>query len=81
MLTRRTNILFDETQWAILAAESKAQKTSIGELVRHAVADTYGHKDLIARRKAIFDRIIKIRPAAVRGTIDYKELINYGRKV
>jgi len=80
MLTRRTNILFDDTLWAILAAKSKSEKSSIGELVRRAVADTYGHKDVIARRKAVFDHIIRIRPAPVHGKIDYKELINYGRK-
>lgn len=80
MLTKRTNILFDNELWAVLAAASKAEKASIGELVRRAVGDRYAKVDLLARRKAAFEHILKIRPAPARGKIDYKELINYGRK-
>ena len=80
MLTKRTNILFDEQLWAVLSAASKAEKSSIGALVRRAVADRYVKNDVLARRKEVFDHIVKIRPAPVRGKIDYKALINYGRK-
>lgn len=80
MLSKRTNILFDDELWAVLLAQSKIENSSVGELVRRAVVDKYSKKEAIARRKEIFEQILRIRPAAARGKIDYKELINYGRK-
>ena len=79
MLVKRTNILFDETLWRDLSKLAKARKTSVAKLVRKAVRDTYfSDKDQEERAKAI-DEILKIRKK-FKGKIDYKELINYGRK-
>jgi len=80
MLSRRTNILFDNELWAVLLAQSKVEKSSVGELVRRAVVDKYSKKEVLARRKEAIAHILRIRPAPARGKIDYKELINYGRK-
>lgn len=63
MLTKRTNILFDEKLWEILTRLAQEKKTSVGDLVRKAV-----------------EAILRHRPTPVKGKIDYKALINAGRK-
>lgn len=79
MLTKRTNILFDENLWKTLTREAKKRKTSVGKLVRQAVEKMYARdKELEERRKAI-EHIKAIRKIS-KGKIDYKELINYGRR-
>ena len=80
MLTKRTNILFDEVLWKQLVKLSETKKTSVGQLIREAVQEKYqAAVDLEKRRQAI-DHILKIRPKPVKGKIDYKALINAGRK-
>ena len=80
MLTKRTNILFDEVLWKQLVKLSETKKTSVGQLVREAVQEKYqAAVDLEKRRQAI-ENILKIRPKHVKGKIDYKALINAGRK-
>lgn len=80
MLTKRTNILFDQELWQTLTAISQKQNISIGELVRRAVADTYSKRDILTKRKAVTRDILNMRPAPVKGRLEYKELINHGRK-
>jgi hypothetical protein len=80
MLNVRAQILFDESLWQTLNRLSKTKKTSISNLVRIAVKETYMKtEELETRRKAI-ESILKHRPAPVKGKIDYKSLINYGRR-
>ena len=79
MLTKRTQILFDEELWKQLVKISVVKKTSIGQLIREAVEEKYQKKLKLSERKALLERIEKIRPH-FKGRIDYKELINYGRK-
>ncbi len=79
MLNKRTNILFDDKLWQVLTRKAKTNKTSVGELVRKAVKQTYlGEKDQKTIAKAI-ETTKKIRKT-FKGRVDYKELINYGRK-
>ena len=80
MLNKRTQILFGEELWKTLSLLSREKKLSIGKLVRNAVEKTYMKSvDLETRRKAI-ESILKHRPAPVKGSIDYKALINAGRR-
>ena len=80
MLNVRAQILFDKTLWKTLNRVSKTKKTSISKLVRTAVEEVYMKTaELEIRRKAI-ESILKHRPAPVKGRIDYKALINYGRR-
>lgn len=80
MLTKRAQILFDESVWETLYQLSKGRGTSVANLIREAVREKYNHKiDLEQRRKAI-DSTLKHRPKPFKGKIDYKELINAGRK-
>lgn len=58
MLTKRTNILFDQELWNQLVQLSKANNKSVGELVRTAVKDTYAAKD---RQKNVKNAVDAIR--------------------
>lgn len=79
MLTKRTNILFDEKLWRELSARAKREKTSVGNLVRKAVEKAYVQNEEKDKRTKAFERILKIRKMSKK-PIDYKALINYGRK-
>ena len=81
MLTKRTNILFDEKMFASLIFLAKRRKTSIGGLVRKAVAQTYfGSKDN-QERMALFKEICQLKKGLGRlQNKEIKSLINYGRK-
>lgn len=78
MLVKRTNILFDEDLWDKLVNLAHESGKSIGKLVRKAVVETYFSDNLAEEREA-FKEILKLRKT-FKGTIDYKALINEGRK-
>lgn len=78
MLTKRTNILFDENLWKTLTAEANRRKTSVGKLVREAVTKMYVQDEELTKRKKAYEEILRIRKR-VKG-INYKEYINYGRR-
>lgn len=79
MLTKRTNILFDDLLWNQMTQLAKKRKTSVGELVRQAVSEKYLNDDKTERIKKACEAIEKTRKL-FKGKIDYKALINYGRK-
>jgi len=80
-LEKRTNILFDQELWNRLSNLSKKENRSVGELVRTAVQRTYFSDDrIVEERRKAFEHILAIRPKPVKGKIDYKEMINYGRE-
>lgn len=79
MLNKRTNILFDEEVWKKMVSEARAKNISVGELVRQAIEEKYSESMDLDQRKAVIEDIRKIRPH-FKGRLDYKELINYGRK-
>ncbi len=79
MLTKRTNILFDEELWRFLVGLAKTEKSSVGDLVRRAVRETYDREERLSRIRLAMQNIRSIRKKQ-KGKIDYKELINYGRK-
>ncbi len=78
MLTKRTNILFDERLWRLLTGRARREKTSVGKLVRLAVEKVYGHEE-VDQKNSAFEEILKIRKISKK-PIDYKALINYGRR-
>ena len=79
MLTKRTNILFDKELWNLLTNVARREKSSVGEVVRNAVKKIYSEDDLIENRKKAFRAIRAVRKRQ-KGIVDYKALINYGRK-
>lgn len=80
MLTKRTNLLFEEDLWLNLVTLAEQKKVSVGELVRQAVRTVYVDKNINQKRMAAWEKILEIRPKPYLGRIDYKGLINYGRK-
>ena len=79
MLNKRTNILFDQEMWTMLVSLAKEEDTSVGNLVRNAVAKNYMKKSKLLKRKQAIDEILKIRKI-IKGKINYKALIEDGRK-
>ena len=65
--------------WDTLTLEARKRKSSVGKLVREAVAKAYAQDEELERRKKAIEHIKKIRRIS-KGKIDYKELINYGRR-
>ncbi|PIZ46201.1 hypothetical protein COY30_00570 [Candidatus Woesebacteria bacterium CG_4_10_14_0_2_um_filter_44_9] len=83
MLTRRTNVLFDEADYATLLFMSREKNKTIGELIRSAVAKTYKSKaDVDNAGKSLKSSIqrgwrLLVNP---KKPLAYKALIEYGRK-
>lgn len=80
MLSTRVNIMFDKKTWTRLKAISKKQNATASELVRRAVHEQY-LSEVVKKRRQAFEKILEIRPIPVKGKINYKELINDGRKI
>lgn len=81
MLNKRTNILFDQELWNELTKLAKNSNRSVGELVRTAVSEHYELKDDIKKRIKKACDAIEANREKVDAKIDYKALINYGRKI
>ena len=79
MLNKRAQILFSKDLWNKLEKKSKAQKSSIAELVRKAVEKDFEEEKQLEQRKQAIEQTLMGRIIS-KGKIDYKELINYGRK-
>lgn len=79
MLNVRAQILFDKTLWNTLRYLSKTKKTSISGLIRQAVKKTYVQSEELETRRKAIEEIERIRPH-FKGKLDYKEMINYGRR-
>lgn len=80
MLAKRTNVLLDEYDHAMLVELASQSNKTIGELIRYAVKKTYkSKKNLSANEKAF--RMIRLATKGLNFSgIDYKALINDGRK-
>lgn len=81
MLVKRTNILFDDIRWKKLTELSKKKGESVGALVRAAVDGYYKLQD--DKLKVIQEACSSIekKRKKFKGKIDYKSLIEYGRKI
>lgn len=80
MLSTRVNVMFNRRSWERLKTIAKKQSCTTSELVRRAVNDQYLSKTSLERIQA-FEDILAIRPKPSTTRIDYKALINEGRKV
>lgn len=81
LLTKRANILFEDPVWSQLLTLAQAQKASVGSLIRHAVQKVYFSTDQSTLAQNALNNILQIRPKTTKGKINYKELVNYGRKI
>ncbi|MCX6705817.1 MAG: hypothetical protein NTV24_01780 [Candidatus Woesebacteria bacterium] len=82
MLTRRTNVLLEEEDYLTLVYLSHQEDKTIGELVRHAVKKTYKIKKIDNREKILLKKIKEgwkfLKNPEI--PVDYKALVEYGRK-
>jgi|APSaa5957512622_1039677.scaffolds.fasta_scaffold12531_4 hypothetical protein len=78
MLTKRAQILFEPETWQILQQVATAKNISTSELIRQTLEKT--HKAGPASNKALqaHKTILKTRISSK--NIDYKALIEHGRK-
>lgn len=79
MLIKRTNILFDEETWKILTGLATQKQVSASELIRKAIKRTYFSEGKKMDNKKIFNQIVFLRKK-LKGKIDYRKLIEDGRK-
>lgn len=81
MLTKRTQILFDENCWKKILVLAKTKNTSVGNLIRVAIKETYFKEDKKKQIAEAMEEISKIRKNLKKVTYkEIKEMINYGRK-
>ena len=60
-LEKRVEVLFDKEKFTYLQQKAKEEKTSVGHLVREAVATVYMAKDVDKRRGAL-KRMLEMEP-------------------
>lgn len=78
LLTRRTNILLEEVDYRMLKNISMKNNKTIGELIRNAIIEKYKvHKPSQAQ---ILKDLRNLGKKANTKGINYRELIDYGRK-
>lgn len=80
MLNKRAQILFEKKEWKAVTALAKKRKTSASAIIRGIIKDINLQEEKEIRVHKAIENIRKIRPRPVKGKIEYKELINYGRK-
>lgn len=80
MLTKRAQILFNNELWNRINKLAVAKKISAGQLIRDAVEKELSQEEILLQRHQAVEQIRKVRPKQIKGKIDYKELVNYGRK-
>lgn len=79
MLTHRTNVLFSAEEHAALTRISKANKKTMGELIRHAVKQTYkiSGKDSFL---ASLERVRELTGGVKVSKSEMRDWIKMGRK-
>lgn len=83
MLTRRVHTLFEEEEFRELITQAVEAEKSVGEMIRLAVRRVYiepKDREQINRDQA-FVALKKLQEKTKqKGRVDYKALIEYGRK-
>lgn len=89
MLTKRTNILFEEDTWLQLTELAKKEKTSVGNLVRTAVQFQYLQQEntkkarIQRKRREALRKMKEVRKRMEGGPLtfeEFKELRDMGKK-
>ena len=78
LLNQRTNVLLNEADYRMLKELSKKRNQSVGELIRHAVANTF--KESQPTRAQTFAKLKTLGKRINTKGINIKELIEYGRR-
>jgi macrodomain Ter protein organizer (MatP/YcbG family) len=80
MLTKRVNIMFDQKTWDRLQKVARKEKRGASDLIREAVEVCFLSNSAKKKQKAV-QQIKSNRPTVSTSTIDYKGLINEGRRI
>lgn len=80
MLTKRTNVLFEEDEYLELVALARAREVTVGHLIRRAVKKAYVGKAKTNRWAKILSEARKISKGVKISAEEWKEFINEGRK-
>jgi len=78
LLTQRTNVLLNEADYHMLKELSKKNNQTIGELIRHAIVKTFKPKK--TSQAQLLKQLRQLGKSANTKGINYKELVEYGRK-
>ncbi len=78
LLTQRTNVLLDEIDYKMLKDLSKKNNQTIGALIRHAINKTFKPKK--TSQSQLLKQLRQLGKSSNTKGINYKELIEYGRK-
>ncbi|MBU1071518.1 hypothetical protein KKG65_03890 [Patescibacteria group bacterium] len=79
LLTHRTNLLLEETDYHLLSQLASQNNVSMGKLIRQAVKQTYTIPQINTTAK-ILSNLQKLGQQINTKGINYKELIAHGRK-
>mgnify|MGYP001562827765 FL=1 len=79
MLNKRANILFEDKRWKDLLVLARVRGTSVGELIRNAVNNSYFNDAFALQRSQAWKDILATRKI-FKGKFNYEEYINYGRE-
>lgn len=83
MLEKRTNLLLEKETYDYLAYLAKERGITVGELIRKAIKREYLAKKekILQSRQRAFKKILRMQEGMkIPEKLDYKELINYGRR-
>lgn len=80
MLVKRTNVLLTETDYSILAKLSSERDETMGELIRQAIRKMYNIELVRNTRKKSLSKIDRLARKVKGRGIDYKSLIEDGRR-
>jgi uncharacterized protein YbgA (DUF1722 family) len=80
MFTVRTNVLLTEEDHLSLRSLAREKDKTIGELIREAIRKTYGSLATANRRKELMSQIRQLAKRANTKNIDYRVMIEEGRK-
>lgn len=80
MLIKRTNLLLGEADYQLLKSLAKKEEVSVAELIRRAIEKVYKKRFELEQRKEVVAEIQKLWKKVKTEGMDYKSLIENGRK-
>ena len=80
MLTHRTNVLLTKLDYLVLSRLAAIKGKTIGALVRQAVRSTYKIKQRDENTVQVLKRIDRLARKVNTKGVNYRELIEHGRK-
>ncbi len=80
MLIRRTNVLFSKEDYRLLSSLAVKKGVSMGELIRKAIRKVYQADQEIEEKSQLVNSLTSLWKKQ-KGTINYKRLVEDGRRI